>query len=403
MLDLRHGYPYSLVRNGLPFDYPKLTSNTGTEVLVAGGGISGALSAWYLCKAGIPCIVTDARTAGLGSTCTSTSLVQYELDMPLVKLAKVTGTEQASRIYRLCVESIGKLTSIAAELRFSEYHRKRSVYFAEEAGHVKFLEAELKARQQAGIDVEWVDKKGLQHRYGFVRPGAIVSADAATMDAYLFTHALHQYNLDHGCRVYDRTQIVATKPGRTGIKATTREGHTIQARYMIDATGYEAERKLGRKYVHLHSTFAFATEQQEREKADPLDDAVFWNTANPYLYFRKSNDCRIIAGGRDEMFYSPTRRDGLLKHKTKLLAADIQALLSGYTIKPEFSWAGTFGVTKDSLPFVGSHPSFKRMLFALGFGGNGIVFSQIAAEMNASWFTGYPHPQMDLFSFSRIR
>ena len=48
--------------------------------------------------------------------------------------------------------------------------------------------------------------------------------------------------------------------------------------------------------------------------------------------------------------------------------------------KKEFAWSGTFGKTKDSLPYIGPYKKTPNTYYALGFGGNGITFSVIAAE-----------------------
>jgi heterodisulfide reductase subunit A-like polyferredoxin len=90
-MKLSSGYPLSLIKNGLLFSYPKLERDIKTEVLVLGGGISGALAAHYLIQEGIECTLIDARTIGLGSTCASTSLLQYEIDTPLHQLIKMVG------------------------------------------------------------------------------------------------------------------------------------------------------------------------------------------------------------------------------------------------------------------------------------------------------------------------
>ncbi len=67
-MDLKSGMPFWLIKDGLMFNYPKLENDLEAEVVILGGGISGALSAYYLSKAGIDCVVIDARTIGLGST-----------------------------------------------------------------------------------------------------------------------------------------------------------------------------------------------------------------------------------------------------------------------------------------------------------------------------------------------
>src|ERR1700749_4986953 len=104
-MQLTGGYPFSLINYGLLHAYPKLLNNTSENTVIIGGGISGALSAYYLSNAGIECILVDGRTIGLGSTCASTSLLQYELDIPLHLLKKRIGDANANRVYQFCGNS----------------------------------------------------------------------------------------------------------------------------------------------------------------------------------------------------------------------------------------------------------------------------------------------------------
>ena len=107
-MKLSSGYPLSLIKNGLLFSYPKLEGDIKTDVLVLGGGISGALAAHYLIREGIDCILIDARTIGLGSTCASTSLLQYEIDTSLHELIEMVGEKNAVRSYHLGVSAVMK-------------------------------------------------------------------------------------------------------------------------------------------------------------------------------------------------------------------------------------------------------------------------------------------------------
>jgi glycine/D-amino acid oxidase-like deaminating enzyme len=85
-----------------------------------------------------------------------------------------------------------------------------------------------------------------------------------------------------------------------------------------------------------------------------------------------------------------------------LLAKDFCKLFPGLVFKPEFSWAGTFGSTRDGLPFIGTYKKLPHSLFALGFGGNGITFSVIAAEIIADIIKRRTNKNIKLFSFDRI-
>ena len=130
------------------------------------------------------------------------------------------------------------------------------------------------------------------------------------------------------------------------------------------------------------------------------DNVLCWNTADPYLYLR-TNDRRIIIGGRDEEFYNPNQRDALLPKKTKQLIVDFKKLFPDVDFKYEFAWTGTFGATKDGLPYIGKYKPLPNSFFALGFGGNGITFSLIAAKIITDIILGKQNKDAAIFSFSR--
>jgi len=66
-MNLKAGLPYRLIKKRSGFMIiPGLKEIFDVDVLVMGGGISGAISAYYLIKCGIDCAVADARSIGLG-------------------------------------------------------------------------------------------------------------------------------------------------------------------------------------------------------------------------------------------------------------------------------------------------------------------------------------------------
>lgn len=66
-----------------------------------------------------------------------------------------------------------------------------------------------------------------------------------------------------------------------------------------------------------------------------------------------------------------------------------------------YSWAGTFGETKDGLAYIGSPAERPDAYFALGYGGNGITMSMIAARIITDLYLGRPNPDARLFRFDR--
>lgn len=399
-LKLNSGYPYSLLRFGLPATYPKLEADIRTDVTVIGAGISGALTAHALVEAGFNCVMVDGRTVGLGSTCASSSLLQYEIDTPLVQLTRMIGEAPAQRAYQLCARSIGELETICNKIQDAYFEPKHSLYLASFKKHMPMLEAEFHARHAAGMDVSLWDEQQVHSLTGLTAPGAIYSRVAAQTDAYQLTHALHRYNTGKGMPLYDRTMIAHIDIQKKGAVLQTSEGVHIKTRYIVIAAGYESTRYLPPGIMKLHSTYVIASEHYERDTFW-YNNCLIWETKQPYLYMRTTPDRRIIVGGRDEDYYNPSRRDKLLITKTRQLRRDFEKCFPDIAFTPEFAWTGTFGSTKDGLPYIGVYEKMPHTFFALGFGGNGITFSQIAANIVCGLLNGKKDPDADLFSFGR--
>lgn len=401
-MNLRSGYPFWLIKNGLPYSYPKLTSSCITDVVVLGGGISGALAAYYLNEAGIKCIVADARTIGLGSTCASTSLLQYEIDTSLHELSEKIGSRNAVHAYTQCAYAVSEILRIAQTLGFNDYKKKGSLYYASFIKDVPLLKKEFSARKENGFDVKYFEKDDMEMHYGFDAPAAILSSCGAEINAYAFTHALLQHLIKSGQQVYDRTPVVKIDHHKKNVTLYTENGCTIRAKKIVYATGYEVVNFIDKKIVDLNSTYVTISEQANDNTNLWKDDVLIWNTAKPYLYMRTTNDNRVLTGGRDEEFSNAAKRDKLINKKTRQLVKDFNHIFPEIEFIPEFSWAGTFGSTVDGLPFIGNYQKLPNSYFALGFGGNGITFSLIAAEIITALISGKKKKTEKIFSFERV-
>src|ERR1700735_192565 len=111
-MELTSDYPFWSIQNGLPVSFPTLDHDLNCDVVIVGGGITGALVAFHLAAAGVHTVLLDKRDIGTGSTSGSTGLLQYEVDVPLRELIKRIGEKKAVRSYELCGEAVRKLASL---------------------------------------------------------------------------------------------------------------------------------------------------------------------------------------------------------------------------------------------------------------------------------------------------
>ena len=399
MLDLASGLPYFWIKNGLPFEHDALKEDVHCEVLVVGGGITGALCAHACAKAGLETTVVDSRAIGTGSTAASTALLQYELDVPLHVLAENIGERVAVRTYRSGIEAVGKIVALARSLGLESARSRSSLQYASRRAHEAGLKKEFAIRGANGIPAELLSRSETKQRFGSIDAMALFNECAGEVDPYALTHHLLQSVVDLGGSIYDRTEVVHFERKAQGFELRTRSGHTITAAHLIMATGYESQRYLSKPVMDLHSTYAVASERIGQETIWH-DDCLIWETATPYLYMRTTPDRRVVVGGFDEPFRDPQRRDKLLTRKTKKLTAAFRDRFPLVPFEPEYAWCGTFGSTRDGLPYIDQDPDCGAW-FVLGMGGNGITFSMIGAEIVRDAILGTPNANAALFRFKR--
>ncbi|MGC4074174.1 MAG: FAD-dependent oxidoreductase [Nibricoccus sp.] len=408
-MDLVSGCPFWIIKNGFLEVYPALRENLECDVAVIGGGVSGTLIGYRLAEAGVDAVMLDKRDIATGSTAASTSLLQYETDFSLGKLSEQLGEESAVRVYRACRGAVKAVGVLARRVKGGDFTPRDSLYLANTRREVAGLKRELELRKRHGFDVSWWSRKRIIAESSLPHYAAIESHDAAEIDAFEFTHAVVKAasGMKHGLKVFDRTAVTSWRrigggsvKGSGGFLLETAQGFRVKARKLVVAAGYESLNFFRRKPAKCHSTYALVTEPLEELTGWP-GKRLIWETARPYVYARTTEDGRAIIGGYDEEFRDPRKRDALLVAKTAALKRRFGQLFPKIRCDVAFSWTGTFAETKDSLPYVGEVPGRAGIYFALGYGGNGVIFSALAAEIIRDAIVGGMNELAEVFRFGR--
>ena len=399
---IRSAGPFWPTKNGLISNYPALQRDVSCDVAIVGGGICGSMMAYHLAEAGVDTIVLDKRDIGYGSTSASTALVMYEIDMHLTDLIELRGEKPAVRSYKLCLESIGKIERIMNKVGGDYgFKRKKSLYLAGNDREAAILEKEYQVRRRHGFKLNYLNREDIERHFSFTRPGALLSRDAAEVDPYLMTHLLLDYCRRSRVKTFDRTAVVGFEPTSGGALLSTDRGFDVRAKKVVFATGYETSQFLKRDVVKLKSTYAIVSEPTTGFDGWGYDRCLIWEAKRPYFYLRTTRDKRIMMGGEDEEFVNPTRRDRLIPTKASALLRKAQSVLPRINIEIAYAWAGTFGETIDSLPYVGEVEEFPNAYFALCYGANGTNFAVMAAEIIRDLYLKRPNPDAELFKFDR--
>ncbi|OFM82335.1 MULTISPECIES: FAD-binding oxidoreductase [Weeksella] len=402
-MDLHSGLSFWIVKNEL-FDYfHPLEDDYSIDVAIIGSGITGALVAHELCEAGIECVIIDKRTLVTGSSAASTAQLQYEIDIPLCKLVEKVTEKRAIDAYHNCLQSIKDLENVFKSNNIqTDFLNVPTVFLASTKQDIKLLEDEYAMRTKVGLPINFLDSNELKLYQNIDGFAALQNNTSAQMDAYKGAiKLLKHHQKKHSLQIFTHTKIDKIMETNDGCELFTSKGKKIKCKYVIVAAGFEAGEFLPKKVMNLISTYVIISSPMPEKNIWP-HRSLIWETADPYLYMRTTKDNRLIVGGEDEDFQNPVKRDDLLREKIKTLEQKFKKLYPTIEFKTEMAWCGTFSSTEDGLPFMGPWKKNSRILYALGYGGNGITFSMIAAQVLKNSILNKKDDRMITFGFSRI-
>lgn len=377
-----------------------LTRDRSADVIVVGAGISGAMVADAMSDAGLRVLIVDRRPPVSGSTPASTALLQYEIDTPLTHLARSIGLTRAERVWRRSKLALDALRERIGHLGIAaDAVDRESLYVDGTLLDPDALRVEARARRRAGFEVTDLVPRDVKARFGIAGRHGLLGYGNLAVDPRRLAAGFLAAALRRGARLYSPVEITSVEADASGVRATTKGGPTLRATSLVFATGYEVPKGVPTAGHTMVSTFAIATRPQPRRLWP--NRGFIWEASEPYLYLRVGPDDRIICGGEDEPFSDAARRDALLPDKVTAIQRKLAALMPGVDVRADYTWCGNFGASDTGTPSIGRVPRLPHCYAVLGYGGNGITFSALAAQMLRNQIAGSGDPDSDLFSFRR--
>ncbi|MNO52137.1 Gamma-glutamylputrescine oxidoreductase [compost metagenome] len=381
--------------------YPVLDGDITCDCLIVGGGMGGALTAYRLSSSGANTVLIDKHAVGNGSTFANTGLLKVANDKSLTSCMNTFGEDKGLLFYKLCRDAIGDILKLPGKLDIDPHIIPRGsllyASFPEDAAALRLEHEHLAAH---GFDTEFWEEDRIKAHYSFSKPAAIYSKNDAETNPFRMLHSLLHKAYLNGVRVYEHTKASHFEFGPEGVTCYTETGR-IFANHVIFALGYETQEMKKDRGAKLIHTYAIMT-RPLKNFPKWHEQSLIWETARPYLYFRTTNDGRIIAGGKDEWLKDPQQCETRVRSQGQRLLEELEALFPEIKgVSAEFSWGGVFGSSHDGLPFIGPHPEYPHCYFIEGYGGNGTVYSMIAAELLCDTLAGITRPELELFSLTR--
>ena len=379
--------------------YPALEEDLCCDVLIIGGGSSGAQCAYELADANLDVIVIEKSTIGSGSTSANTALLQYSGEKMFINLVNTFGEDYMTRHLQLLKEAVDEIEAASKNVAIDcEFMRRDTLYAASCPEDVDKLRKEYEFLKRHNCELTFLSKEEIEEKYPFSRDAAIYSYNDAEINPFRYTHALIDYAAKKSVRVYEHTEMNGHNYDKEHNRmiVSTKNGYSIQARHVIFAAGYEGLEIKKEKMASFVSTFTVTT-NPIADLSDWYNRTLIWETARPYIFMRTTKDNRIIIGGLDDNTNYPDDRDSKLVNKKNKLLEELNKRFPTINAQAEFYLAAFYGGIVDGIPVIGQYEQYPNCYFLFAFGDNGTVYSQLLSKIIVTDIVEGTSPDLALY------
>lgn len=372
---------------------PELLTAVEADVCVVGGGYTGLWTALRLKElepdASVVLVEGDICGGGPSGRNGGFALSWW----PKVEtLVKRVGEEEAFRLLRASEEAVDEIGAFC-EREGVDAHFVRGgwLWTATSPAQVGAWEGSIAAAEKAGVKpFEVLSADEVQARTGSpVHLAAAFEANAATVQPAFLARGLRRVAIGRGVEIYERSPMVDL--ARENGVVRTPSG-SVRAERIVLATGswLAAVRELTSAIVAVASDMVATAPMPERlEEAGWTGGEAISNSRLMVHYYRPTADGRIAFGQGGHRHVLGGRVDdeflGYSANAARRLERDLVRLVPfAQGVPVTHSWGGPIDRTADGLPFFGALPGRRRIVYGVGYSGNGVAPSVTAAKILAS-------------------
>ncbi len=351
--------------------FSPLQGDKSTDVLIIGGGIAGILCAERLCRAGVDCILVEAKQICSGVSAHTTAKVTLAHGLCYDKFIRRFGVEKAELYLAAQQGALTEYARMARTIDCDYRERDAIVYTLRDR---KRIENELAALNRLGARAMLTEASELP----FPTVGALrVGAQAELHPLKLL------YALARDLPIYEDTKVQEL----VGHKAITPHGE-ISFKRLIVATHFPIFNKHGFYFLKMyqHRSYVLALENACRMSGMYVDEA------DAGLSFRNYGELLLLGGG------------GHRTGKTGGCWQELKAFAEKHYPQARIvaKWATQDCMTLDGIPYIGRYARHTPNVYvATGFQKWGMTSAMVAAMLLTDLICGKSNPYAAVFAPTR--
>jgi glycine/D-amino acid oxidase-like deaminating enzyme len=370
----------------------ELRGGLEAEVCIVGGGYTGLWTALRVAElepyARVVLLEADICGGGPSGRNGGFALSWWP---KLETLEQRVGREEAVRLAHASESAVAELGAFCEREGIDAHvHRGGWLWTATSPAQLDSWLGAVEAAAEVGAEpFRLLSAEEVQARTGSpAHLGAAFEPSAAIVHPGLLARGLRRVALARGVRIFERSPLLGLDRER-GVARTP--GGWVKANAVVLATGswLAGLREIRRGVVPLSSDMIATEPMPERlAEAGWTGGEAVSNCRLMVHYYRTTRDGRIAFGRGGGRLAFGGRVDGAFDYnerQTRELTEELPRLVPfarGVTLT--HAWGGPIDRTTDGLPFFGRLPGSARVVYGVGFSGNGVAPSLTAGKILAS-------------------
>jgi glycine/D-amino acid oxidase-like deaminating enzyme/nitrite reductase/ring-hydroxylating ferredoxin subunit len=374
---------------GLVSHFPPLEDDIVVDVAILGGGITGLTAAAHLLRSGRRVAVIEAGQIGSGTSGFTSGHLDATTDLALRRMIFEFGESAASVITTATREAIDQIEERCLPWADCEFKRIPSYQFTESPAGIDRLHQQISAARKLGFNARFTRDVPLP----FACSGAAVVAGQGRFHSQRYLNQMAAALHAEGCSIYENT--MAAPPEGSAPMAIKTEGGRVSAKAVVVATHSPY---LGISEFEFR-VFPYQSYVIAVRVDDELEDALYWDDAEPYHYLRlasASDPQLVIVGGCDHKTGQP------LDERDRFAELERYAHDHFSVRSIEHHWSAQLFNPADGLPHIGLVPGMNDVYVATGFAGTGLTWGTVAGALIARMILGQRHPLENILAPGRL-
>jgi len=386
----------------IKYNYPYITKDRKCDILVIGGGISGALSAYYQAKQGYNVIIVEKNLIGFNSTLENIGVLLGKTEG--ISTSKKRNLREKERLQILTESALQDIIEIIKEINQGKEEKEKLEYSL--CSLISYSDKTTGRFALSKVYEEELEKKNavqyLEENAVLDITGAIEYKDKALIfNSYVFCQELINmlYQMEN-VEVYENTFVESVNSKNSEVEAMTSNRFKIHAKKVILATGASMAKYLNEDDLELNKTYNIVAKIPENININSF--VAIDEFHNKLVRIAKNH---VILNGEDIKVTSKEIKDDYeaksSNGKYKRLYNNLLRLLNNDNVKIKNCFYGMYLMTKDNLPIIDEIEEMPNVYCNLGVGKNGIIHNIIGAKMLKNIYNDCYTKDMYMFRINR--